>query len=95
MVPKLFRTQGTLEFPRQQQLFLGPAHSDLQRAMEYAAVQALRRIHGEMMLRQDESADANGVSSLAEIRRLLEGHGVEAAWVLEDVRTLKEDSIAN
>jgi hypothetical protein len=48
-----------------------------------------------MMLRQDESDDANGVSSLAEIRGLLEGHGVEAAWVLEDVRTLKEDSIAN
>eukprot|EP00435_Cladocopium_sp_Y103_P061943 s631_g23.t1 len=68
MVPKLFRSQGALEFPRQQQQLLGPAHSDLQRAMEYAGVQALRRIHGEMMLRQDESDDANGLSSLAEIR---------------------------
>eukprot|EP00438_Fugacium_kawagutii_P035916 Skav227989 [mRNA] locus=scaffold390:26376:33209:+ [translate_table: standard] len=93
IVPGLFRSQSALDFPAQQRSW-GSAQSDLQRPMEHAAIQAMRRISGEVLRREDESAQAESIASIQEMRNVLEGHGVQTAWVVEDVRTLKEDSIA-
>lgn len=93
IVPGLFRSQCALDFPVQQRSW-GSAQSDLQRPMEHAAIQAMRRISGEVLRREDESTHPESIASIKEMRSVLEGHGVQTAWVVEDVRTLKEDSIA-
>ena len=63
---------------------------DLQQALEHAAVQAMRRLQGELVRRNETTG-----TTFSEMKELLEGCGVQMAWVIEDAQILKNDSIAD
>ena len=83
--PKLFAAQCAL---------LSHGHAvetkDLQQALEHAAVQAMRRLQGELVRRNETTG-----TTFSEMKELLEGCGVQMAWVIEDAQILKNDSIAD
>ncbi len=83
--PKLFTAQRALLSPGQ-----AVETKDLQQALEHAAVQAMRRLQGELVRRNETTG-----TTFSEMKELLEGCGVQMAWVIEDAQILKNDSIAD
>lgn len=82
--PKLFAAQCALLSGHAMET------KDLQQALEHAAVQAMRRLQGELVRRNETTG-----ATFSEMKELLEGCGVQMAWVIEDAQILKNDSIAD
>eukprot|EP00913_Durusdinium_trenchii_P014149 g13277.t1 len=82
--PELFKAQFNLgEVMRNSSL------SNTGRALNHASLKAIRCISREMLRREWSEEEA------VELVELLDQNGIQPAWLLEDLRIMKKDSIRN